>query len=68
MRAADDVIRHCNRLGAVTPDEFKNRLPDRGIGPNIPVFGEPPLQNVRIATLLTQNPTATLPGLSSFGP
>ena len=29
--------------GAVTLDEFKDLVRDRGIGPNIPVFGEPPL-------------------------
>jgi len=47
MRAADDLIGHYNGLGAVTPDEFKDRLHNRGIGPNIPLFGEPPLQKTR---------------------
>jgi hypothetical protein len=62
VRAADYMIRHYNRLGAVTPDEFKDRLRDRGIGPNIPVFGEPPLQNVRIATRLAHNPNCCFAG------
>lgn len=43
VRAADDTVRHCNGHRAVTPDEFKDRLRDSRIGPNIPIVGEPPL-------------------------
>ncbi len=41
MWATDDMIRHYDRLGPVTLDEFKDLVRDRGICPNIPVFGEP---------------------------
>ena len=63
MRATDDMIRHYDRLGPVTLDEFKDLVRDRGICPNIPVFGEPALQDVRIGVLFGQNPNRYFAGV-----
>ena len=63
MRATDDMISHYDRLGPVTLDEFKDLVRDRGICPNIPVFGEPALQDVRIGVLFGQNPNRYFAGV-----
>jgi len=63
VRATDDVIRHYDRLGPVTLDEFKDLVRDRRICPNIPVSGEPALQDVRIGVLFGQNPNRHFAGV-----
>jgi hypothetical protein len=44
-------------------DEFKDLVRDRGICPNIPVFGEPALQDIRIGILFGQNPNRYFAGV-----
>ena len=48
MWAADDLIRHYDRLGAAALDEFTNFERHRGICAHVSVFGKPPLQIFRL--------------------
>jgi len=45
MRATDDTIRHYDRLGCVTLNEFENLKLDRWIFPNVAFFGEQALHD-----------------------
>jgi len=48
MWAADDLIRHYDRLGAAALYEFMNFVRYRGICAHVSVFGKPPLQIIRL--------------------
>lgn len=62
VRAADDAVRHDDRLDSVPSYKFQYLAGDDRVCPNVRLLGEPPLQDAWLGVLLNHNPNRYFAG------